>query len=94
LLRSLNAVQIRHGKIHDRHVRLELRRQLERFATAAGLGDDAHVRLAVDQQSHAFAQHRVIVGDEHSYPGGIDRHRRGLPARIRSRLPERCICLA
>ena len=44
-----------------------LQGQLDGAHAVGGLGDDAAVAAAVEQGDQAFAQDRVVVGDEDAY---------------------------
>ena len=61
LLRRLDAVQLRHGDIHDHHVRMQLQRQAYCLPSVCGIPDNTDVGLRLQQNAQAVAHHGVIV---------------------------------
>ena len=64
--RGLDAVQLRHGDVHDDHVGMQFLGQLHGFAAVAGLAHDLHVGLRGEDHAEALAHQRVIVGEQNS----------------------------
>ncbi len=70
----LEPVELRHPDVHQDHVRIEAVGLLHGLEPVARLGDDVDVLLAGEQHAKAGANHRLVVGDEHT-----DRHRSSPP---------------
>ena len=60
-LRGLHPVQVRHGDVHEDHVRLEFVRHLDRFATIGGFTNHRDVHFQIQKNLHPFPDYRVIV---------------------------------
>ncbi len=65
---GIDAVQLRHGNIHDDDVGRELLGEANGFAAVASFADHFDGRVGLEQELKALADHAVIVGDE--YFGG------------------------
>ena len=74
--RRVRAVQLRHRKVHQHHVRLRFLGDAHRLAAVADDGDDLQVFLRLDQVLQALGHHRVVVGNEDA-----DGHFRKVPGR-------------
>ena len=59
---GLDAIDLRHGDIHDDDVGFEGLGQADGVGAIAGLPDDFHVGLLVEDELEALANHRVIIG--------------------------------
>ena len=68
-LRRLEPVELGHADVHQDDVRTEAVGLLYRLEPVARLGHDVDVLLAGEQHAKAGANHRLVVGDEHT-----DRH--------------------
>ncbi len=66
----LKAVELGHADVHQDDARMETRGLVDGFEPVARLGHDFDVLLAGEQHAKAGADHRLVVGDEHT-----DRHR-------------------
>ncbi len=62
--RGFDAVQLRHGDVHDHDVGLQAFGQFHGFAAVAGLADDLHVGLRAQDHFEALAHHGVIVSEQ------------------------------
>ena len=60
--RGFHAVDLRHGDIHDDHVRPQLLGEAHGFRAFAGFAHHLHVGFLVDDELEALADHRVIIG--------------------------------
>ena len=67
--RRLEPVELGHADVHQDDVRMEAVGLLYCLQPVAGLGHDVDVLLAREQHAKAGADHRLVVGDEHT-----DRH--------------------
>ena len=63
---GFDAVQLRHGDVHDDHIGLKLFAELHGFAAVAGLADDLHVGLRGKNHVEALPDQHVIVGQKNS----------------------------
>ena len=72
----VHAVHIRHDQVHQHHVGLELLGAADALLTVASLANDFDVRLELEICTQAFADHAVIVDDQHPDPArrGVIRH--------------------
>ena len=66
LPRGLDAVQNRHGQVHDDDVRLVLLRQRHRFAAVGGFRNHMKTFVAFEQHAEAFPDDRMVVRQKDS----------------------------
>ena len=66
LPRRLNAVQDRHGHVHDDDVRLVLLCKRDRCAAVGGLRHDVKAFVAFEQHAQPFSYNRVVIGKKDS----------------------------
>ena len=75
----LEPVELGHADVHQDDRRIEARRLVDRLEPVARLGHDLDVLLAGEQHAKAGADHRLVVGDEHtdaSWPVSAEREAR------------------
>jgi hypothetical protein len=68
--RSVDAVELGHGNVHDNHVGRELFGEADGFAAIGGFADDFDSRVGLEQEPKTFANYSMIVGNEDSCGGG------------------------
>src|SRR5579862_415517 len=66
LLDELDAAAARHGDVQDRHVEVDLARELYRFHCVGRVADDLEIARGLEKLAQSFPDDRVIVGDQHS----------------------------
>jgi hypothetical protein len=60
---GLDAIQPRHGHIHDNYIGRMLLGERHGLASVRGIRDHLKIRLTFEQQAEAFPHDRVIVGE-------------------------------
>src|ERR1017187_8605728 len=61
---GFDAVELRHGDIHDDHIRAQLGGQVDSFPAVTGFADDFHVGLGAEDHLEAVAHHGVVVSQQ------------------------------
>ena len=62
---GIDAVELRHGNIHDNNVGRKLLGEANGFAAVAGFADHFNRGVGLEQELKALADHAVIVGNEY-----------------------------
>src|SRR5262249_33203382 len=63
---GVDAVHLRHLKVHQRDIRTVLPELFHRLAPVRGFADHLQIRLTRDQRSDAVAEHRMVIYRENS----------------------------
>lgn len=61
---GLDAVEFRHGDVHDDHVGLEFLRFLNGLVAVGSFADDLHVGMGGEDHAKSVADDGVVVGEQ------------------------------
>lgn len=91
LPRGLDAVELRHGHVHDDDIGLEIDGFVHCLTAIGGFAHDFHIPLRGEDHAEAVAHHSVIVGEENAglfggHAGHINQRRESEKIKISSAL--------
>ena len=65
---GLNAVQLRHGDIHNHDIGQKSRGLLNGFAAVSDLADHLKIVLRVENHAKTAAHHGMVIGEQNANP--------------------------